>query len=94
MNKFYLLRHANTDRSKILAPSEYPLTRLGHEQAKKLVQVLNKLNIEKVFCSPYLRAKSTIDPYLKDSGLTVTYIEDLKGRQIGNTPKDEVWDFF
>lgn len=58
--KIYVIRHC-----KATGQSENaPLTDQGFEQAKSLAHFLSKTGIERVICSPYLRAQQTIEPYV------------------------------
>ena len=58
--KIYILRHEQRTKD---ASFFSPLTKKGHENAKNLVDTLKKLNINKIYCSPYIRTLQTIHPY-------------------------------
>lgn len=57
----YLLRHEKRDLNN---PTFYsPLLEVGLENADKLKYLLNKLNINLIFSSPFIRVLQTIEPY-------------------------------
>ncbi len=68
----YLLRHAqSTANAKgVLAgrDNSVELTKQGFVQAKKLVQVLDQLEIGKILSSPLTRCLQTIEPFRARSG--------------------------
>jgi broad specificity phosphatase PhoE len=62
--KIYLIRHGQTTgdiEDRFGGDYDDHLTELGKEQAKKLAEKLTKLNIEKIFYSPRIRARETAD---------------------------------
>lgn len=66
----YVIRHAEaTGQSE-----DAPLTARGPEQAERLAETLRNMNIEfeRVICSPYLRARQTIEPYVKRHNIPIT----------------------
>jgi broad specificity phosphatase PhoE len=64
--KIYILRHE--DRT-IDASFFSPLTEKGLVNAEKLCVCLNKINVTKIFCSPYIRTMQTIDPFAKKKNI-------------------------
>ncbi len=58
--KIYILRHEERTKD---ASFFSPLTKQGHKNANNLVNTLEKLNINKIYCSPYIRTLQTIHPY-------------------------------
>jgi broad specificity phosphatase PhoE len=58
--KIYILRHEERTKD---ASFFSPLTKQGHKNAQNLVNTLKKLNINKIYCSPYIRTLQTIYPY-------------------------------
>ncbi len=89
-NNYYLLRHAEVDRSKDVHFSEHELTQKGHEQARNLVPILRSSNISEIFCSPFKRAIQTIEPY----SASFTLDDRISGRIVGDLPKEQTWKFF
>lgn len=73
----YLLRHAQTIPQEGKSNSEWTLSKEGYSQAKKLVEKLEDLDVDVVFTSPYLRAKETLEPFLKKASKEADEIEDF-----------------
>jgi len=60
----YVLRH----EKRYIKPSfNTSLTNKGLEDAKKICEIIDKLNIDIIYCSPFKRIIQTIEPYLKKS---------------------------
>jgi len=64
--KIYILRHE--DRT-IDATFFSPLTEKGLNNANNLIPVIEKLNITKIFCSPFIRTLQTIYPFSKKKNI-------------------------
>lgn len=63
----YLVRHAEADYDKEEVCGEFPgvpLTSLGHEQARQLVEKICSIEYDHVYCSDMRRTKETIAPSL------------------------------
>jgi 2,3-bisphosphoglycerate-dependent phosphoglycerate mutase len=60
--KIYILRHEDRPED---CSFFVPLTKNGLINARKLVQILKKENINLIFSSPYLRTLQTINPYIE-----------------------------
>jgi len=60
----YLIRHGQTNgnRDRIVQMPDTPLSELGHQQAKQLVQRFENIPIAKIICSDYLRTQQTAAP--------------------------------
>jgi broad specificity phosphatase PhoE len=67
MTRIALVRHCESAGQ---AP-EAPLTETGHAQALDLVGRLSSLAIDHIVCSPYARARATIQPFAMRAGLPV-----------------------
>ena len=78
----YLIRHAQSRPSSKVAEPAWPLSKRGQEQATQLGPLLESLDIDRVYSSPYLRTLSTIDPFVKKLGLEVVVDPDLRERKI------------
>jgi broad specificity phosphatase PhoE len=61
--KIYVLRHEKRYKDHTFF-SELILE--GKEDAIKLKETLKELNIDEIYCSPYIRIIQTIEPYLKE----------------------------
>ncbi len=67
----YLIRHAQSIgnvNGRTESHASIPLTKLGHEQAKKLVELLPKA--DRVYISPFIRTRLTADPILQRDQIT------------------------
>ena len=93
-NIYYFLRHADTDRSQDIHFSEHPLSVLGHSQARSTSSQLIDLDIDIIFCSPFTRAKQTVEPFAKERGVDPVVTDELCGRIIKNLPREKTWEFF
>ena len=59
--KIYILRHENRTQDCSFFS---PLTELGLSNSNKLVSLLNELNIDIIYSSPFIRTLQTIKPYI------------------------------
>ena len=90
----YLIRHAQSHPSSKLEESQWPLSQVGLEQARKLGGLLESIEIAKVYSSPYIRCLSTIAPFSKRRGLDVLVENNLQERKVAEGVRDdfrEVW---
>ena len=75
----YLLRHAqSTANTKgILAgrDNKIGLSKKGFKQARSLVQVLDALKIQKIYCSPLTRCIQTVNPYMQKRPKTLFAVD-------------------
>ena len=62
------------------------MTTEGVEQANKLAPRLNRLNIDALFSSPYLRALETINPFAQSATLSISTLDNLRERCLAPTP--------
>lgn len=91
----FLLRHAETDsnRAGLLASgSEDALTGHGSWQAQAIVDGLMELEIESILCSPYSRARSTVEPFAQAASLPVVVHPCLAEGQLildNSVPQEE-----
>ena len=60
--KIYALRHEKRNKSPTF---DTDLTQDGFNNANELCDVLESLNIDEIYCSPFKRIIQTIEPYLK-----------------------------
>ena len=71
VNRFFFIRHAqslgNVRGVFHSNKADWILTKLGHEQAKRAVPVLNSLPVQSVLSSPLKRVQQTLEPYLDDN---------------------------
>lgn len=74
----YLLRHAESRSSATVKQPDWPLSDLGKEQARDLVPILAKLNIDHVYTSPFLRAVETAKPFAEFAGKPLHIYYELR----------------
>ena len=83
----YLLRHAEAEGH---GPND-GLTVNGTAVAEAVVSVLEALEVDSIFSSPVLRARETVQPFAKATGLALTTLPDLREHQTslqGHVPDD------
>jgi len=66
--KIYILRHEDRTQD---ASFFSPLTMTGLENSKKLIEVLDKLHINQIYSSPFIRTLQTIYPYSKKRNILI-----------------------
>ena len=66
--KLYILRHEDRTQD---ATFFSPLTKDGLENSEKLIELLNELNIDIIYSSPFIRTLQTINPYAKYKNLKI-----------------------
>lgn len=83
--KIYVVRHCEaTGQSE-----DAPLTARGLEQAKSLADFLATTEIEQVICSPYLRARLSIHPYVQRRNIPLTIDSRLSERVLSASPMED-----
>ncbi len=87
----YLLRHAQSSPSDDVPEADWPLSPSGNEQAENLVDPLSRLGIDKVFSSPFRRAKDTVAPFCTYTNTEITIEEDLRERKLKNDSTADNW---
>lgn len=83
-HRLILIRHAQIGSQytgRYLGSTNVPLSEAGCRQAGKLAGVLGKLRPEKIFCSPLLRARQTVEAITKEFCPIVEFDDNL--REIG-----------
>ena len=89
MKRIYLLRHSMPDENSTLQNEYIPLSQVGKDLAKKLVDKLSVTSPIKVFSSPYIRAKQTAEAFSFDviTSINSTVVTPLfTSKFIHNTP--------
>jgi 2,3-bisphosphoglycerate-dependent phosphoglycerate mutase len=79
MATIYLIRHAEPDFN-VHNDKERPLTKLGKESCKKVVEYLQDKEIDVIYSSPYVRAVDTIRPFAEKLGISITLENDFRER--------------
>ena len=90
--RLIIVRHGDPDYEKD------SLTEKGFKEAELLSNRIAKLNIKKVYCSPYGRAQDTSKPSLEKLGIkaeTLDWLKEFPGYIINpvNGTKSIPWDF-
>jgi exopolyphosphatase / guanosine-5'-triphosphate,3'-diphosphate pyrophosphatase len=75
----FLVRHAKAlKRSRWDGPERLrPVTRSGHEQARRIAALLEEARVERVVSSPFLRCRQTLEPLAATRGLPLEIDERL-----------------
>lgn len=90
----YIIRHAQSHPSSSQYHTEWPLSAVGQQQALTLSNLLDYLIIDKIYSSPFIRCKQTIEPFAKREMLDIIVENDLRERLISIEIIDgfyEVW---
>jgi 2,3-bisphosphoglycerate-dependent phosphoglycerate mutase len=87
----YFVRHAESDH-EIIDELTRPLTKNGILEAKKLVGIFNKIRVDAIFCSPYMRSIATVKPLADEKKATIIIRENLKERLSGTPWIDNQMD--
>ena len=89
----YVLRHEERDDINPLFDSS--LTKNGIKKSKKLVPLLQRLNIDTIYCSPFLRVVQTIHQYClqtnKHINIDNALYESLDSPLFTEENKDKTW---
>ena len=94
MKTVYLIRHAQSHLSPEVSYEDWPLSEQGRLQALRLASFLNSLKIEEVYCSPYLRCRQTVEPFLQATGLSMTPINDLREHLIVREIREDFFEIW
>ena len=83
----YFVRHGQTEgnlKHIYMGELNFPLTELGITQAQQTAEKLKAVKIDRIFCSPLLRAKQTMQEIAKyHPNATIDFDERLKERGDG-----------
>ena len=89
----YILRHEERNIDNPLFES--PLTENGIKKSKELVSLLQRLNIDDIYCSPFLRVLQTIYQYCLQANTHVNIdnalYESLDSPLFTEENKDKTW---
>lgn len=80
-----VVRHGQTplNAARVLQTEDTPLSELGLRQAEQLSRRLRDLQVSRVLCSDYLRARMTIAPFEALSGVRPELHPELRERHFG-----------
>jgi uncharacterized phosphatase len=87
-NKFIFVRHGQSEANaaKLIADESHPLTETGKDQARKTGVELKNKGIQKIVCSPMIRAHQTAEMIAKELGYpleNIQIINELHERRFG-----------
>jgi 2,3-bisphosphoglycerate-dependent phosphoglycerate mutase len=85
----YIVRHAQSQSTKTLDNSLWPLSDVGQAQARALAPLLMPLGITRLFSSPYARTMATIEPFSREAKLEIHVREGLHERKIIHLETDD-----
>jgi 2,3-bisphosphoglycerate-dependent phosphoglycerate mutase len=88
MSSLILIRHCESSGQ---AP-DAPLTEAGTRAAVALAERLAALAPDAVYSSPYLRARTTVQPFAERAGLAIVEDERLHERVLSEKPLDDWLD--
>jgi 2,3-bisphosphoglycerate-dependent phosphoglycerate mutase len=86
---FYLLRHAESAPDRRLAEPDWPLSGRGEAQAQALIPFLERLKVEHIVSSPYLRAQHTVLPFANQVGMEIKIDPDLRERKLAEASSED-----
>lgn len=94
----YMIRHGETDWNKqgiLQGSTDIPLNACGIEMAEKTSAGLKKDNIsfDRIFSSPYLRARTTAEIIAKDFGCAITIAPQLREMCFGKYEGHRICEF-
>lgn len=80
--EFYFVRHGQTDHNAGLVNKEVygdiPLNKKGVEQVMQLRSHIEQLPITKIYCSPLLRARQTMDAVTQNVQLPIVIVPNFR----------------
>jgi 2,3-bisphosphoglycerate-dependent phosphoglycerate mutase len=88
MARLILIRHCESSGQ---AP-DAPLTEAGGRAAEVLADRLEALRPDAVYSSPYLRARTTVQPFAERAGLTIVEDARLRERVLSEQPLEDWLD--
>jgi broad specificity phosphatase PhoE len=77
MTKLILVRHGMPDEGHLLQPQDPPLNDTGKRQAVRIAERLAGQDIQRIVCSPQMRARNTAAPLADRLALSVELVEGL-----------------
>lgn len=82
--KLYIVRHAQSEANAAdILGGDYPLTKLGEEQARVLHKKLRHISFSSVYSSDLVRAKKTAEILSLERNITINSTEVLRERSFG-----------
>lgn len=81
--QFFIIRHCQAEGQE----SDAPLTKAGHHTALELVKQFKGETIHQVISSPFLRARQSIEPLVKEKNLHLQIDHRLSERILSGIPR-------
>ncbi len=83
--KILLIRHGETDGNLkgFVQNANTPLNAVGRNQANSLQDVLGKRNISKILSSDFMRARQTIERFVRKKNIPCSWSKILRERDFG-----------
>lgn len=94
---FYFIRHGQTDwnaEHKAMGITDIPLNKVGEEQSRQALSLLNDLDIKHICYSPLKRAFKTAEILNEKLQCKMTPLDDLKEFNLGNFAGTVIDDWF
>jgi len=79
----YLIRHGEPDIPEGLIQDDFPLSELGHHQARVLSESFQAVSLDYLFASPLIRARQTAEWINRDRNLSLRLDKDFQEIQAG-----------
>jgi broad specificity phosphatase PhoE len=87
--KLHFIRHAKTganSKGLLSCDVDESLNEEGFQQASALAKYIESIQLDKIWCSPLLRAKQTLAPFLESKDFTPKYVPLLCEGQLNLDP--------
>lgn len=78
MISFFVLTHGQVVKKSGTSKRELSLSENGAVQSISIAPVLEDLNLDFVFCSPYLHCRETVTPYIQKTSMLMNIHQGLK----------------
>lgn len=92
MTHIYFIRHCQPDTS-VHDDFLRPLSKKGMVDRRLVNEYLTDKDIDAVFSSPYKRAVDTVGEFATQHKLTITLIDELRERKVGDTWIEDFMDY-
>ena len=86
MGRLLSVRHGQTDyniQRRYTGQTEISLNQEGLQEAEALAEKLMEYPISMIYCSPMIRTRQTISPYLQKKDVKISYRDELKEINMG-----------
>ena len=97
MGKIYLLRHGETDyhaQKRLLGRKDVSVNETGREQAGRVRDYFEGIDLSAIYCSPLKRCRETVEPTAENKGLDVRVMDELLEVEMGEWDGRMVTELF